>query len=834
MPLPVNLLELLRNRTVESERIEYKASWNPDPVMRTICAFANDFHNLGGGYIIIGFACDDHGQPVFPPQGIPDNSLDKIQQELLTYCQNFQPPYSPHYSVEQLEGRNLIVISAHGGMNRPYKIPDRVTNKHKTWHYYIRRGSSTIEAKGEDEHELLSLANKIPFDDRAHPVPIETALSQELMLTHLQETGSKLADDGADLPLLELGRQMNLVAGTSEAPLPKNVGLMFFNETPSDYFPYTQIDVVWFPNGPGDDKYEEKIFTGPLARMTREALDYIQRNYLREIVLKQPQRAESLRVWNFPFAALEEALVNAVYHRSYELREPIEVQITPQELFVLSFPGPDRSIRLEDLQSGRAVSRRYRNRRIGEFLKELRLSEGRATGLPRIFKEMKKNGSPSPIFETDEERTTFLIRLPAHPLSHATENAAQPVGPLIDISRIINHAPAKLTGREDEIDWLNTMWTAAARGGSTQAHILSLVGLGGEGKTSLLAHWLVQLAAQGWPECDAVFAWSFYDQRTDVQHAPSSDAFFTAALRFFGDAVTAEEHASAPDQARRLANLVGSQRTLLILDGIETLQYAPTSPMKGGLRDAALLELLNGLASKSKGLCVLTTRLAIPDINAISAQRTLPGLSTEAGTALLQALGVRGEQGEMADMVAAAHGHALSLNLLGRYLVDAHGGDVRQRDKILFYDADQEEGRGTAFRIMDAYVAWLKSEQDSDEDQQRGQRALALLRLFGLFGQAAPIGQLQALWQSPVIPGLTEALMDLSEAQRNISLARLEEAKLISIERDVRQQIIRIVAHPLMRAYFAQKLQVESKAAWQEARRRLLATDPASSADNPD
>ena len=38
---------------------------------------------------------------------------------------------------------------------------------------------------------------------------------------------------------------------------------------------------------------------------------------------------------------------------------------------MLSFPGPDRSIRLADFTAGRAVSRRYRNRRIGEFLKEL-------------------------------------------------------------------------------------------------------------------------------------------------------------------------------------------------------------------------------------------------------------------------------------------------------------------------------------------------------------------------------------------------------------------------------------------------------------------------------
>jgi len=91
----INLEDLLRQRTVERDRIEYKAGWNPDPTIRTLCAFANDFENLGGGYIIIGQDCDDDGQPIFPPAGIPDSKLDKIQRELLAYCNQIQPSYFP-------------------------------------------------------------------------------------------------------------------------------------------------------------------------------------------------------------------------------------------------------------------------------------------------------------------------------------------------------------------------------------------------------------------------------------------------------------------------------------------------------------------------------------------------------------------------------------------------------------------------------------------------------------------------------------------------------------------------------------------------------------------
>jgi ATP-dependent DNA helicase RecG len=410
--LPINLEDLLRQRTVEGERIEYKKGWNPDPIIRTICAFANDFENLGGGYVIIGQDCDDDGVPIFPPAGLRDNQLDRIQQELLQYCRLIQPHYSPILSIEQFAGQNLIVLWAPGGQTRPYQAPKAVTAKRKEYRYYIRRYSSTIEARGEDAQELLSLAATVPFDDRFNQFASTQDLSPRLMAEFLREVGSDLADDVDDLSIEALGRQMNVVGGPSEAALPKNVGLLFFNEEPYRFFPATQIDVVWFPEGAGGDRFDEKSFKGPLARITREALDYIQRNYLRETVVKHPDRAEAERFWNFPYAAIEEAVVNAVYHRSYAEREPIEVRITPDDLVVLSFPGPDRSIRMEDLRIGKAVSRRYRNRRIGEFLKELDLTEGRSTGIPKVLRVMEENGSPAPEFETDEERVSFLIRLP--------------------------------------------------------------------------------------------------------------------------------------------------------------------------------------------------------------------------------------------------------------------------------------------------------------------------------------------------------------------------------------------------------------------------------------
>ena len=412
--LPINLDRLLRQRTVEGERIEYKAGWNPQSVLHAICAFANDFHNLGGGYVVLGVE-EKNGRPVLPPKGIDSEQIDAIQNELLELGHSaIRPHYHPLTATYSVKGRTILVLWAPGGETRPYKARVSLAKGRSDWGYFIRKHSSTVRARDADERELLSLAATVPFDDRYRQMASIKDLSSRLVHKFLRDIGSDLAAEAPDLSMTDLGQRMNIVGGPPEAMFPKNVGLLFFNDRPHDFFPATQIDVVWFPDGPGGDRFEEKEFRGPLSIILSEAIGYIKRNYLKETVVKFPHKPEAERFWNFPIGAIEEALVNAIYHRSYEEREPVEVRITAEELVILSFPGADRSIRMEDFHKGQAVSRRYRNRRIGEFLKELDLAEGRSTGVPKILRAMRENGSPAPVFESDEDRTWFLVRLPVH------------------------------------------------------------------------------------------------------------------------------------------------------------------------------------------------------------------------------------------------------------------------------------------------------------------------------------------------------------------------------------------------------------------------------------
>jgi ATP-dependent DNA helicase RecG len=150
--------------------------------------------------------------------------------------------------------------------------------------------------------------------------------------------------------------------------------------------------------------------------MIRDAMSYLRTNVIKEQIKKQSDDEHSIRYFNYPYQALEEAVVNALYNRNYNEREHVEITVEPNRISILNHGGPDCSIPLDVVRKAQTLlCRKYRNRRLGEFLKELELTEGRATGIPTIQRKLKDNGSASSTIETDEDRAYFLIDIPCHP-----------------------------------------------------------------------------------------------------------------------------------------------------------------------------------------------------------------------------------------------------------------------------------------------------------------------------------------------------------------------------------------------------------------------------------
>jgi ATP-dependent DNA helicase RecG len=421
MAIPVNINTLLNDNVVESTRIEFKEGFNPKAVIHTICAFANDIDNIGGGYIVIGVREKD-GAPTFPIKGIPKNDIDGIMKRLVGLCHAIEPLYNPIVEPVTFDGRHLIVIWVPGGHGRPYKACVDPTNMSSAKKYYICKFASTIVASPDEEKELFYVSSDIPFDDRPNLTASIDTLDSSLMREHLREIGSGLYERSAHMSTLEIARDMQLLCGPPEDLHPKNVGLLMFSQQPQEYFRYARIEVVDIPDATGAGM-TERIFAGPIQRQLRDALQYIHNYVIAEKVYKAADAAEATRIFNYPYAAVEELLCNAVYHRSYQIAEPICVRIAPASLEITSYPGFDRSITDNDIEEKRIRARVYRNRRIGDFLKELRLIEGRNTGFPTVYQALATNRSPDPVFEMDETRGYLSVTLPIHSAFVSKPNA---------------------------------------------------------------------------------------------------------------------------------------------------------------------------------------------------------------------------------------------------------------------------------------------------------------------------------------------------------------------------------------------------------------------------
>lgn len=416
--LPINVDDLLRLQGVESARVEFKASWDEksagSQVIRTICAFANDFQNLNGGYIVIGVAEQD-GAAILPAKGLSQKEIEDAQKWVRGRCNAIDPVYQPVLSPEVHEGQRILVVWAPGSQARPHQAPESA-EKGAPRKFYIRLGTETVDAdrQAELKIQLMQLTARVPFDDRRALQASVLDIRETKVREFLNDIGSGLVDE-ADTKALY--RALRIADPVNGHDAPRNVGLLFFSQNPEQWFPGARIEVVQFAGDSGGNVLEEKVFNKrPVQEQLRECLAYLEGLSIR-MIQKLPGRTQAGHWVSYPSLALRETLVNAVYHRSYEgIQEPVKIYLYPDRMEIISYPGPVPGIEIRHLDGSAPLPPvPARNRRIGELLKELRLAEGRGTGIPKVRRTMEQNGSPPPRFDFDETRSYFRVTLPVHP-----------------------------------------------------------------------------------------------------------------------------------------------------------------------------------------------------------------------------------------------------------------------------------------------------------------------------------------------------------------------------------------------------------------------------------
>lgn len=409
--LPVTIEELIHGDTLERERLKFIKYWEPNAVFSSMETFANGLH-IDGGYIIVGVEEID-GCPVLPPKGLNNIQTDLIQKEMVQLGQKIAIDYTPIIHTYILCEKVILIIWCPVLEKTSMKT---IENLRKDPIQYSDKGnpSNSIVALGDSHRSYREAAVRIPFDDRINNEASIEDFDLILILEHLQEVNTSLLTESTKMTFPELCRRMQIAEGPDEDLRPVNVGLLMFCKFPEHFFPKTRIELVIHKNSKAEH-FEEFYFEGPIQNQLREALHFIKTEIIREIEVKKRAGARPDHIFNYPFEAVEQALANAVYHKSYELGSPIEIQVFSNEITILSHRGPVPPVKAKILsEQKRIIAREYRNRRIGDFLKELQLTRGRGAGFPIIYRVMSENGSPKPLFESDN-KLYVLVRLPIHP-----------------------------------------------------------------------------------------------------------------------------------------------------------------------------------------------------------------------------------------------------------------------------------------------------------------------------------------------------------------------------------------------------------------------------------
>jgi ATP-dependent DNA helicase RecG len=402
----------------ESEQTEWKESVaDIDDVVATLCAFANDLQNLGGGYVVCGATEgeDEHGFPALVRSGLTARRLKEIENATLACCRDrVSPPLAPllqEVDVDDGARRILVFVQPATGAAHTFR-----RNKEGAKHF-VRVGRSTIEARNGLLRDLLVRKGALqPWDRRpCHGatlgdidlLALRDALERIGLLTEERNVERYLATGAQISPFVP---SLCVTEPLSGALRPRNFAILLFGRAPQVFIPggYSIYSVY-----PGVDR------GSPLARRFEIAgtlLDQMRR-------LKDLLDAEAVTLFDktdrdapnaerYPRRALEEAMINALAHRDYELVDPSRFVSYRDRIEFIS-PGPlPIGTALRDLCEGE-VTPRWRNQALAWFLARLQLAQAEGQGIQTIRKTMRAAGCESPIFKATEISVACV--LPAHP-----------------------------------------------------------------------------------------------------------------------------------------------------------------------------------------------------------------------------------------------------------------------------------------------------------------------------------------------------------------------------------------------------------------------------------
>ncbi len=385
----------------EGRRLEFKQELPASAELaKTIVAFAND----AGGDIFIGIRNAPRELT-----GVPEAELMKMEEQIASVIHDHcRPVIIPEITFHADGNLHFIRIQIHRGSDLPYHLGSK-GEKEGT---YIRIGSTNRRADEAIIAELKRRKRNISFDAES----VYDKKTSDFDLTDFRKQYQELTnEDLDDTALVKLG----LMRTEQGAPVATNSLALFSDyESRKELFPFSKIECARFKGVSTDTKIDDKTITEQIGRQPGEALKFIQRNVSRS------SRIEGVYTksrWEYPMAAIREALRNAVVHRDYSLTgKDIKVAIY-DDMVEITSPGTlPPSI---DFQEMEARQSDIRNRIIAPVFKRLGLIDQWGNGLKIIAEELRSYPDIElKWFERGLQFQVQFVRKNFHPAVQVTES----------------------------------------------------------------------------------------------------------------------------------------------------------------------------------------------------------------------------------------------------------------------------------------------------------------------------------------------------------------------------------------------------------------------------
>jgi len=316
-----------------------------------------------------------------------------------------------------------------------------------------------------------------------------------------------------------------------------------------------------------------------------------------------------------------------------------------------------------------------------------------------------------------------------------------------------------------------------------EVRVGALIGWGGVGKSAIVRNWYDNLGSNA-IKPDGIFWWGFYRNAYLEQ-------FLNALLRFVSQGqIEQETIKSTWEKIDRIKEYIAQGTYLIILDGLEQMQKSESGDEFGKMIHRECTELLHYLADVPKGLCLITTRYPLKDLDEWHEwgyeKRSLIDLSIPDSLLMLRRRGVKGSEEDMIEVINRYKGHALSLTSVAGYVNKYYDGDIKQAPEVEFILDDRK-------RFKDVNKLLRKYAEKMSESER------IFLNIFSLFRTEVPGNDFAAVFRYKITDTeINDVLVKMSELDFRDMINGLVDWRLIYYDKTKKSY----TTHPLIKGYF--------------------------------